>query len=85
MEIIYILIGLIVGALIAYFFSKSKSTAAMAVQQSELEAKLSTIEGLNSQMGKLDGEVAQLTGKLASINSEKGSLLADNQIGRAHV
>ncbi len=79
MEIIYILAGLVVGALIAYFFGKSKSTAAIAVQHSELSAKLSIIEGLTTQIGKLEGELAQLTEKLSSAYNERSNLLANNQ------
>ena len=80
MEIIYILIGLVVGAVIAYLFSKSKSTAILAVHQTELAGKSSTIDSLNTTISKLENQLKEAAEKLTTLSAH-----GSQQIGRAHV
>ena len=79
MEIIYILIGLVVGAVIAYLFSKSKSAAALAVHQTELAGKSSTIDSLNATISKLENQLKEAAEKLTTLSAHGSQLQANNQ------
>jgi len=70
MEILYIILGLAVGALSVYFVMKSKQAAGQSILEHQVQSTTTEITSLKSALEEKNNRVVELSARISSLESE---------------